>query len=115
MAEFNFTNVKATPSKDVPALTRSRTAQPNPLESVYAESMKTTDNSGHGAWLHLDLPGKTEEIDGKTSYGPTVKKAMGYLRQAAATKDKGVSFRVVDGGKGQITLHFQSKPKRGNS
>jgi hypothetical protein len=123
MAEFNFSNVKVAKSEKVPALKRTRTSAPNPLVGIYAESVKATGADGHGAWMNMVLPGKAEtvvtEVNGKktekTVYGPTVKKAMNLLRQAAAAEDKGVSFRATDDGKGNITLHFQSKPKRGDA
>lgn len=122
MAEFDFTKVQVKKSEKVPTLTRQRESAPNPLEGIYAESVKGGKN-GYGAWLNMTVPGKTEttvtERDGKkvekVHYGPTVKKAMNYLRQAAAAKDLGVSFRPEDNGDGTVTLHFQSKPKRGSA
>jgi hypothetical protein len=128
MAEFDFNKVQVTKSEKVPALTRSRTSAPNPLSNQYAESVKAKGKDGLGAWLNIPMPGKEEttivEKDGKQTskltYGPTVKKAMNYLRQAAAAMGLGVSFRVETPNavnklaEGTVKLHFQSKPKRGD-
>lgn len=124
MAEFDFGKVEVKKSAKVPALTRTRASRPNPLAKQYDESDKVKDASGYGTWLYLDLPGKVETTTDnagkeKTTYGNVIKQAMNYLRQAAAGKDRGVSFRVEEPNKenkladGTLRLHFQAKPKRG--
>lgn len=129
MAEFDFSKVQAKKSEKVPALVRSRSSKPNPLAPQYDISAKDSNSEGYGSWQYLDLPGKVEtqtvtSADGKTTekttYGNVVKQAQNLLRQAAAAKDKGVSFRVEEGNDknklpaGTLRLHYQAKPKRGS-
>lgn len=124
MAEFDFGKVEVKKSDKVPALTRTRASRPNPLTKQYEESDKERNKDGYGLWLYLDLPGKVETTKDnagkeKTTYGNVIKQAMNFLRQAAANKDRGVSFRVEEPtasnkvGSGNLRLHFQAKPKRG--
>lgn len=124
MAEFDFGKVEVKKSAKVPALTRTRQSRPNPLAARYEQSDKNRNADGYGEWLSMDLPGKVETVTDnagkeKVTYGNVVKQAMNYLRQAAANKNRGVSFRVEepDGENklkdGTLRLHFQAKPKRG--
>lgn len=125
MAEFDFSKVQAKKSEKVPALTRARSSKPNPLAAQYDISNKDSNTEGYGSWQYLDLPGKVETVtDGqgkeKTTYGNVIKQAQNFLRQAAAAKDKGVSFRVEEANDknklpaGTLRLHYQAKPKRGS-
>lgn len=120
MTDFDFSNVKAVKSTDVPALSRNRASKPNPLTAVYGQALKSLNT-----FYQLPaMPGKettetytTDKGESKTRtvYGPVVKQACAYLRSAAATADHGVSFRYTDNGDGTVTVHFSAKPKRGTS
>lgn len=111
MTDFDFTNIKATVTKeaDVPKLVRNRIAV-NPFAEHFAKSDAKRDADDKGQWLNVVLPVVTPSE--KNVYGKVVSKALYYLRSAADNNGRGLDKQLEMSDDGtSVTVYFRSKVK----